>query len=189
MRHRRFRVFQRGFTLMELVVTLAIIAIAAAVILPEMRGTREDALLRASGRRLISAANLAYSQSVVRQETHRISLHPETGRFAIERQARTPWGGRPTSFAAAADLPSGGRGEVDARVRVEFRPLDLAEDAGMEPGSGTPSPSVGSPALIFHPDGTADAAEVLLRDAAGFRLTLRLNPVSARLQPFDLDRP
>lgn len=172
---------------MELVVTLAIIAIAAAVIIPEMRGTREAAVLRASGRRLLSAASLAYSQAVVRNQTHRLTLDPSTGRFAIERQSGLNAGRPSGEFAVAADLPGGGRGEIDSRVRVEFRPVAVEEESAAPPVAG--STGAGPPALMFHPDGTADAAEVLLRDTAGFRLTFRLNPITARLQPVASDHP
>lgn len=176
-----------GFTLMELVVVLAIIAVVAAVIIPEMRGTREAAVLRASGRKLLSASSLAYSQAVVRNQTHRVTLDSQTGRYAIERQSEAGRGGRSGGFAVATDLPNGGRGEIDSRVRVEFRPIESDEDL---PDPSQPQPnSPSGPALVFHADGTADAVEVLLRDTAGYRLAFRLNPVTARLQPVNLERP
>jgi len=193
MKHPSARVPLRGFTLIELVVTLAIVAVAAAVIIPEMRGTRDAAVLRAIGRRLMSAASLAYSQAVVRNQVHRLTLDPATGRFAIERQInsgpRNRRGGGSGSFTVAADLPGGGRGTVDSGVRVEFRPTGLGEDAAAEATTVPGRTAVGPPALVFHPDGTADAAEVSLRDAAGFRLLFRLNPVTARLQAVELTRP
>lgn len=182
-----------GFTLIELVVTLAIIAIAAAVIIPEMRGTRDAAVLRAGGRRLVSAAALAYSQAVVRNQTHRLTLNPTTGRFAIERQIGAGKGNRngggSGGFTVASDLPGGGRGIVDGGVKVEIRPGGQVEDPASEPAAAPEMIAAGPPALVFHPDGTADAAEVSLRDAAGFRLRFRLNPVTARLQVVDSPRP
>ena len=41
--------FRRAFTLMELVVVVVIIGIMTALIIPEMKGTFEDALLRSTG--------------------------------------------------------------------------------------------------------------------------------------------
>ena len=176
-----------AFTLIELVVTLTIIAVAAAVIIPELRGTRDDALLRVGGRRLISASALAYSQAIVRNETHRIAYNPSTGKFAIERQPRSGRSGNAAPFSPATELPEGGRGEIDTRVRVEIRPVDTGEEAGSVPEQARSMG--GPPALVFHADGTAEAAEVQLRDAAGFRLTFRLNPVTARLVPVIMDSP
>jgi predicted secreted protein len=36
-------------------------------------------------------------------------------------------------------------------------------------------------AISFYPDGTADAAEIQLRDRDGFQLLLQLNPVTGRV--------
>jgi len=174
---------------MELVVTLAIIAVIAAVIIPEMRGTRDAAVLRASGRRLLSAASLAYSQAVVRNQTHRVTVDPTAGRFMIEREGKSGSTGRAVGFTLASDLPGGGRIDMGSRVSAEFRPLPTEEDGADPFTTGSAPSSGGPPALVFHSDGTADAAEVLLRDATGFRLRFRLDPVTARLQPLDLNQP
>jgi len=43
-------------------------------------------------------------------------------------------------------------------------------------------------AITFYPDGTADASEILLRDRDGFRVALRINPVTARVRIIELAR-
>ena len=43
-------------------------------------------------------------------------------------------------------------------------------------------------AISFYPDGTADAAMIILQDRAGFRLGLKLNPITARVHVFELER-
>ena len=42
--------------------------------------------------------------------------------------------------------------------------------------------------IFFYPDGTADASEIVLRDRDGFRLALRINPVTARVRIIELAR-
>ena len=42
--------------------------------------------------------------------------------------------------------------------------------------------------ITLYPDGTADAVEIVLRDREGFRLGLRINPITARVQSIDLQR-
>ena len=41
--------------------------------------------------------------------------------------------------------------------------------------------------ISFYPDGTADAAIILLQDRGGFRLGLKLNPITARVHVFELE--
>src|SRR6185369_17540172 len=65
---------QSGFTLTELVVVLVIMGIMAAMVIPQMQGSYEDALLRSSSRKIISALGLAYAQTVSKNQIHRVRL-------------------------------------------------------------------------------------------------------------------
>src|SRR6266446_1993484 len=73
-RERRFYHTLRGsgFTLMEIMVVLVLLAIMAAVIIPEMKGSFEDALLRSNARKLADVFNLAYSRAVSLNQLHRV---------------------------------------------------------------------------------------------------------------------
>src|SRR5204863_8720326 len=53
-----------GFTLIELLVVIALFGILSAMIIPEMRGSYEEALLRSTSRQLVNVCNLAYSRAV-----------------------------------------------------------------------------------------------------------------------------
>src|SRR6185503_4211867 len=52
--------YRPGFSLIELMVVIVLIGIMAAMIVPEMKGTYEEALLRATSRRLVDVFHLAY---------------------------------------------------------------------------------------------------------------------------------
>ena len=58
-----------GFTLMELMVVLVLIGIMTAMILPEMKGTYEEALLSSTGRQLANVLGIAYSRAVTAANT------------------------------------------------------------------------------------------------------------------------
>ncbi len=189
--HRRWR---QAFTLMELMVVLMLIALLSAVIVPEMRGSFEDAILRASTRQFIDAFSLASSRSVSLNQTHRIRLDRAAGQYVLEQRA----GGdaRRPRFEPVRDS-SASRGRIDSRVRWDLRAADTEPVA---PGSGTDSgakngipsrPTLGSPpdTIQFFPDGTADAAELTLEDRAGVRLALRINPVTGRVRLMEAKRP
>lgn len=145
---------------------ILLITILTAVLVPEMRGTFEEALLRSSARQLVGACGVAYGRAVADGQVHRLRFDPATGKFKVERRVE------PTSSPPdRVDVP-GGTGTIDPRVVVQLRPGE-----GEAPGAAGDGPGVS-----FFPDGTAEAAEFILRDRAGFRLSVRINPVTARPQ-------
>src|SRR5262245_5061607 len=103
---------RRAFTLMEIMVVMAIIAIMAAAILPQMKGTFEDSLLRTTGRELINTFHLAYSRSVSFNQPHRVRLDPANGRFVVEKRIQTRSG---EEFVPLRDV-AGGEGTLDKRI-------------------------------------------------------------------------
>ncbi len=187
-------VARRAFTLVELLVVIVLITVLSAVLVPEMRGTFEEALLRSSARQLIGASGVAYSRAVADGRAHRLHFDPATGRYRVERRADHATGPDRTDRAANEDVP-GGRGVIDPRIAVQLRhPAGDGDDGGGRapapadgPAEGTAKEAVvGGDGVDFFPDGTAQAAEFILRDRAGFRLALRVNPVTARLQVREL---
>src|ERR1022692_1708853 len=75
-----------GFTLMELMVVIVIIGIMTALMIPEMKGTFQDALLRSTSRELINVFDLAYSRAVSLNQLRRVRLDEKTGRYLVEKQ-------------------------------------------------------------------------------------------------------
>jgi type II secretion system protein H len=177
-----------GFTLLELMVVVVVIGIVTAVILPAMKGTYEDALLRSTGRKLITVCSLAYSQAITGNRLHRVRLDAKNGRYAVERRASQ---GEPgVGFVPVRNVP-GGEGDLDQRIALEFHRPD--EEPSAEPGGAIPPAEADGPkpsgdVILFYPDGTADEGEIQLRDREGFTLTLRMNPTTARLRIVDKAR-
>jgi type II secretory pathway pseudopilin PulG len=169
-------------------VVIALIGILSAMIIPEMKGTYGDALLRSTGRDLVSVFNLASSRAISLGQAHRVRLDVRAGRYSVERRLRER--GSQSEFIAAKELP-GGEGPLDGRIAIEVRkPAEPAEEpweSGPEPGPEAAAAGR-SPDIEFYPDGTAQAAEVLLRDRDGFRLCLRVSPVTAGVKLIDLGR-
>jgi prepilin-type N-terminal cleavage/methylation domain-containing protein len=194
--HRKSQIANRkspslsAFTLIELMVVIVLIGVMAAMILPEMKGSYEDALLRSTSRELVSVCGLAASHAVSVNQAHRLWFDRKTGHYSIERivSDRGPDG----RSVAAREVP-GGDGELDSRVAIEIH---------VSSGDGTEGAQRGSPpdqggsarterrddSITFYPDGTADSSEILLRDRDGFRLALRINPVTARVRVIELAR-
>ena len=181
---------QFAFTLIELMVVIVLIAIMTAMILPEMKGTYEDALLRSTARKLVDVCSLANSHAITINQAHRVRLDRKNGRYFIE-----PTTGAREKRADAAPVReiTGGEGTIDMRISIEIR--NTTEDSAdpkeprvpTAPGDDSRKRSVGD-SISFYADGTADAQELLLRDRQGFRLALRINPVTARVHIVELER-
>ncbi|MGA3267478.1 MAG: prepilin-type N-terminal cleavage/methylation domain-containing protein [Verrucomicrobiota bacterium] len=194
MRHNRLAPgFRRAFTLVELMVVVALIGIMAAMIIPEMRGSFDDALLRSTGRDLVSAFNLASSRAISFDQIYRVRFDTEGARYAVERRIQN---GTREDFVPLKDV-SGAVGKWDTRIVLQ---INAPDESSSEPGAGQDGGTAAPPeqtsgaggeagaarvdldnAIAFYPDGTADAAEIQLRDRAGFQLRLQLDPVTARV--------
>jgi type II secretion system protein H len=167
---------QRAFSLVEIMVVLVLMGILTAMIIPEMRGTFEDALLRSASRELVSVFELASSRAVSLNQSLRVRLDTADGRYQIERLVRD---GAREDFVPLTGV-AGTAGRLDQRISVEVRGAGGSEREPQTPGHGT--------AIVFNPDGTADAAMILLQDRAGFRLGLRVNPITSRVSLLEFER-
>jgi type II secretory pathway pseudopilin PulG len=174
---------------MELTVVILLVAIMAAAIIPAMHGTYQDALLRSTSRELVNSFGIAYSRAVSLNQLHRVRFDTRTGRYLIER--RDP-AGRADEFVPIKDIP-GSEGTLDARISLQIH----KQDDGPADASGSPADltaggdqamAMQDGTISFYPDGTADGAELELRDRDGFRLALQINPTTARVHIVELKR-
>src|ERR1017187_7933047 len=115
-----FRFASHAFTLIELMTVIVIIGIMTAMIIPEMKGTFEDALLRSTSRDLVNVFELSSSRAISLNQLHRVRLDTTTGHYLVERQAPD---GAPEKFIPLKDV-SGCTGELDKRIAVEIRRPD-----------------------------------------------------------------
>ena len=179
-----------AFTLVELMVVIVLIGIMTAMIIPEMKGTFEDALLRSTSRELVNVFGVACSHAVSVNQVLQVRLDRKTGYYAIEQRVRE--GGRGHQFVPARDVP-GAEGKLDPRISIEVRrpaeePAGAPAEEGLQVAENNPQARESEETIAFYPDGTADAREIVLRDRDGFRLALRVNPVTARVHIVELAR-
>jgi type II secretion system protein H len=178
---------KRGFTLIELMVVIVLISILTAMIIPEMRGTFQDALLRSTARKLVDVLTLANSSAITTGAPRVVQLDIRGGRYRIEGSSKES---ERTAASSTREI-TGGQGNIDSRISVRVRKIEEEPDEESEPVSEPPKEPE-KPAregdISFYPDGTADAAEIMLRDRDGFRLALRVNPATSRVQIVEMER-
>src|SRR3989442_8853758 len=153
---------EHGFTLLELVVTLAVIALAATLVLPKL-GDARGLALGAAARRLADTLAYARDRAILGGRPMRLVLDLDRGRW----EPGTP---APDPATIVPDASPTGRGAVlPAGVRL----------AAVTPG-GSPSATRGLAALDLEPDGDALPARIDLAAGPGRRASALAPPAGGR---------
>ncbi len=166
-------------------VVIAVIGIVGVMIVPEMKGSYQDALLRAACRELVDTFQLAYSRAVSLNVDHRVRIDEGSSRYVIEvsdpRSAARP------EFHALKGF-AGCEGKLDRRVSVRLRyPTGETPDEAAAPGQSLERNS-NFDGVFFYADGTATACQVVLTDQHGFSLALAVSPVTGRVRIGEVHR-
>ena len=74
---------RNGFTLIELVVVLALISIIAAIVLPRLDPFVPQRRLKSAARRLSGTISLAYAEAIAKNRTYRLYFELESDRYWI----------------------------------------------------------------------------------------------------------
>lgn len=74
---------KNGFTLIELVMVMAIISVVAAIVLPRLDPFVPERRLKSAARRLSGTITLAYGESISRNKTYRLYLDPSKDTYWV----------------------------------------------------------------------------------------------------------
>ena len=129
---------KKGVTLIELIVVLVIIAIAAALAVPNIAAWLPNYRLRTATRDIVSTMRTAQMKAVSTNLEHRVQFDAEAGSYIIQRM--TTAGPPPVDDGVAQVLPSG--------IRFQEIDLDGADDN----------------VAIFNPNSTSTSGHVTLRN-------------------------
>src|ERR1041384_3873949 len=111
------RPFQNAFTLVELMVVITIIAILTGVMVLEMGGSYEDALLRSNARKLIDVCDAASNRAIAAHQAQTLKIDVASGKFVVQAKVS----GEENERAEVIE------GELDKRVALIIRQAERGE--------------------------------------------------------------
>jgi type II secretion system protein H len=175
-----------GFTLLELMVVIAVLGILATLVVPQFQGTFEDARLKAAARELLAVLKLARSEAVSLQEVVCLCIDPAENKYWLEAPSGQGGGaGQGEAMEPLMHVP-GSSGRVQAQISLTTMEEDRgglrgAAERPRRPPRGDVSRFLPE-RILFRPDGTADGASILLRNPGGPALVLRIHAVTGRVR-------
>lgn len=166
-----------GFSLIELMIVIVLLTIAAGVIVPQFAGSRDDAKLRAAARELVATVRDAASRAVTTNRRYRIVFDRQHARYRVDAY------GAERGFEPLDD------GMIQLEPPLQFdvvRGADLVAADESEPVPPPPESTTGgaeseTDVLHLEPDGSADARDVVIRHPAAGMLVVSIDPVTAQV--------
>lgn len=183
---------RRGFTLIEMLAVMAILALVAAFVLPNMGGFRARAL-RAEAQQIAAQLELARQRAIVTGVPHRLWLELDQAEYRLEWLAEDPEDAELPVADTALDLNGNTPLSLSApSVReLAYRPipgnfgnLQVVAEPFYFAAVETPEGRItrGQVSVEFARDGTADYTEIYLQDAAGDHIALDVQPLDERVR-------
>ena len=138
-----------GFTLLEMLVVLVLVAVLTAVAVPAAGGGIQTLRLQSAARHVAAALRLARGRAIRQQEIHLVSLDREQGRVTVASGD--------LEFQRSFSLPQGVR---------------LQEAVLLDGTPPRPGPPPERTDFFFAPNGLSQALEIRLVNARGRSLTV-----------------
>jgi prepilin-type N-terminal cleavage/methylation domain-containing protein len=161
--HSSFR-HSRGFTLLELIVVMLLMCIAAAIAVPSMRGFGQNQRMRGCTSQLVALGSWARAQSITLGLPHRLNIDPATGTYWVTVQRAGVYETVGQDFGRTFTAPEGvtlrwyGPAATDGSMvpYLEFLPTGRA--------------SAAASVLVVEPDGVGSTEVACLSPAEPFRV-------------------
>ncbi len=175
---RRIRFRQRGFTLLELVFVMVVMAIAAAVVLPSVGAGRRQREVRTTLQHFVSAVREASSRSVFERRRVELRVWPDDGEYGLVKPKKKSYG--PDGELEFVDDRAGiaDDAETDDVKRVKLpEHASFGEIVG---GRRTDLEELGTISFDFFPTGSSSGGDIELvfeDDRSRQSYMLKINPL------------
>ncbi len=169
---------EAGFTLLEMMVVLAIAGLLFGLALPELAAATERMRLYAGVRQVVALLNYARETAITSDSTHTVTIDLEQGSLELAAASAEPAAGAGGAPAGAEDA----RPELGTATgrKVTVLPEGLRLSLARNGQSADLAPAGGD--LKFFSDGTSNGIQLVLADRRGHRFLIEVSAVSGRIQ-------
>lgn len=196
--HRGVASMRRGFTLVELMLVMAVLVVIAAFAIPAIKGPLDNYRLRKSADKIRSAFASARAAAARTGMTHVFQYKPETGEYTIE-----PWttGDEFIEMNSLPTMNTGGAAPIASAPLVSplkteplptgvvfhgvltetsLRDLRTISGAGDSASAIATASSTAAPPILFYADGTSSNATVVLKNGRGVYVQIKLRGLTGQ---------
>lgn len=153
---------QKGFTLIELVITLVLLAIAATIAIPAFQRYGINGNLKTAARDIGSDIGLLKERAIAENRMYRITLDTAGNIYTLQQ-------------CNALGSPCGGWTAIQVKNLIGY-----AADINFDPGGTTVTD------FFFQPRGMVTNGTIVLRNSRTSTATLTINPAGRQNVQFNL---
>lgn len=177
----------RAFSLIEMLMVLAIVAVMTAITLPQLTRSMRGNRLRAACREVIMMGRYARSMALLDQQERSVVLDLDAGTLAVRAanvvstnrgDSAEEWGAQEGGGAAAQPEPAAATVQVGGADEVR-RTLDRVRIESVELGGGTELKMKGLVSILYRTNGRCDPYTVTLMDESGEDVVVDVDALSA----------
>lgn len=179
---RRASLDRRGFSLIEMLLVIALIVALAGILLPNFSGRRETEQLRSAARQLETLITLTRNNAMLTACRHQLAVSADGRRVVVEWE-KDPLEQAGVFVAIKADWAEVNIGDLSTRcVRVELSGLLRGARQRERMAIEQTDDQERFESIEFLPDGRCDATLIVLQGPSGSRTALDLDGLTGLMK-------